>query len=202
MNVVSTLVLCLAVGRLVFVLRPPQDDRDSNHQRVPKWMPTPRQDERRHTSLSGGRHDESGHRHAVTTDDVLRGVMIPMHEQQQYLRQRRAEEGERAANYNKQQAVVVESGYKSPTSRRAGSPSGGSDAAWGLGRRVLIFTMDSLQDRVALASKGGPAGEIKIRESLSAALKEAGVEVSRCFVCMTVGSSRCMRCPLFLFGTA
>ena len=38
--------------------------------------------------------------------------------------------------------------------------------------------MDSLADRVELAAKGGPAGEIKIRESLSKALEEAGVEVS------------------------
>lgn len=181
MNVVSTLVLCLAIGRLICVLCPSQDDHDSNDQRVPKWMPTPGQDERRHTSLSGGRHDESGPRHALTTDDVLRGVKIPIHEQHQNLRQRRAVEGERAAN-KKPQPVAVESSYESPTSRRAGSPSGGSGAAWGLGRRVLIFTMDSLQDRVALASKGGPAGEIKIRESLSAALKEAGVEVSRCWL--------------------
>lgn len=38
--------------------------------------------------------------------------------------------------------------------------------------------MDSLADRVELAARGGPAGEIKIRESLSKALEEAGVEVS------------------------
>lgn len=189
MNVASTLVLCLAVGRLIFVLRPSQDvlgrDQDSSSpQRVPKWLPTPKQDERRHSSPSGVRghhHEQSGHRVAVTTDDVLRGVMIQTQEEQQYLRQRRAEEGERAAdNSNKQQgAVVVDSGDGRTTNRRAGSPSGGSgDVAWGLGKRVLIFTMDSLQDRVALASKGGPAGEIKIRESLSAALKDAGVEVN------------------------
>lgn len=38
--------------------------------------------------------------------------------------------------------------------------------------------MDSLADRVELAARGGPAGEIKIRESLSRALEEAGVEAS------------------------
>lgn len=188
MNVASTLVLCLAVGRLIFVLRPSQDvlgrDQDSSPQRVPKWLPTPKQDERRHSSPSGVRghhHDEqSGHRVPVTTDDVLRGVVIQTQEEQQYLRQRRAEERERAAdNSNKQQGAVVDSGYRRTTNGRARLPSGGSgDVAWGLGKRVLIFTMDSLQDRVALASKGGPAGEIKIRESLSAALKDAGVEVS------------------------
>ena len=68
---------------------------------------------------------------------------------------------------------MVENGYRS---HRLSGPGGGADA-WGMGMRVLIFTMDSLQDRVALASKGGPAGEIKIRESLSAALSEAGVQV-------------------------
>lgn len=174
MNVVSALVLCLAVGRLVYVLR--GRDLDNSHQRVPKWMPTPKQEEPRYG------HPESGHHHhTVTTDDVLRGVMIPAHEQQQHLRQRPAGEGERerAAELHNKQAVVVESGYRSTTSRRVELPGeAGKDGAWGLGKRVLIFTMDSLQDRVALASKGGPAGEIKIRESLSAALKEAGVEVN------------------------
>lgn len=178
LNVVSTLVLCFAIGRLLYVLRPFQDILGRNHdndQRVPKWLPPPRQDERRHSSLPR-RHHESGHHHHAPTDDVLRGVMIPIHEQQQHLRQRRAEEGERAADNKQQTAVVVESGYSK--SHRAGSPSEGGGSAWGLGKRVLIFTMDSLQDRVALASRGGPAGEIKIRESLSAALTEAGVEVN------------------------
>lgn len=48
---------------------------------------------------------------------------------------------------------------------------------WGDGYRVLIFTMDSLAKTVAAAAKGGPAGEIKIRESLTASLREGGVQV-------------------------
>lgn len=48
---------------------------------------------------------------------------------------------------------------------------------WGTGKRVLIFTMDSLAKFVAAAARGGPAGEIKIRESLTTSLTEAGVQV-------------------------
>lgn len=160
MNVLSTLVLCLAFGRLVYVLRPSQDTSLSGRDhKVPKWLPSPpRQDDRYPRQAD-----------SITTDDVLRGAVIPLHEQQQHLRQRRTEEGARVDK----EAVVVENGYRS---HRLSGPGGGADA-WGMGMRVLIFTMDSLQDRVALASKGGPAGEIKIRESLSAALSEAGVQV-------------------------
>ncbi|CAM9101621.1 unnamed protein product [Discosporangium mesarthrocarpum] len=44
-------------------------------------------------------------------------------------------------------------------------------------RRALIFTMDSLKERVELAKKGGPAGEIKIRRSLTKALEAMGIQV-------------------------
>lgn len=49
---------------------------------------------------------------------------------------------------------------------------------WGAGKTVLIFTMDSLAKFVAAAARGGPAGEIKIRESLMTSLTEAGVQVT------------------------
>lgn len=49
---------------------------------------------------------------------------------------------------------------------------------WGKGKKVLIFTMDSLDKTVAAANRGGPAGEIKVRESLTKSLKEAGVQVT------------------------
>lgn len=58
-----------------------------------------------------------------------------------------------------------------------GRREGGKEPKWGSGKKVLIFTMDSLEDTVARAKLGGPAGEIKIRESLIKSLTEAGVQV-------------------------
>lgn len=57
-------------------------------------------------------------------------------------------------------------------------------AKWGSGKTVLIFTMDSLQDTIESAARGGPAGEIKIRESMMKGLTEAGVQVMWSFVCL------------------
>ncbi|CAN0056299.1 unnamed protein product, partial [Choristocarpus tenellus] len=37
--------------------------------------------------------------------------------------------------------------------------------------------MDSLQERIEAAKRGGPAGEIKIRRSLTEALETIGIEV-------------------------
>lgn len=44
------------------------------------------------------------------------------------------------------------------------------------GGRALIFTMDSIQSYVDASRKGGPAGEILVRRSLEAGLRELGVE--------------------------
>lgn len=47
-------------------------------------------------------------------------------------------------------------------------------------RRVFLFTMDSISAYVSAAGSGGPAGEITVRESLTAALAGMGVEVVIC----------------------
>lgn len=61
------------------------------------------------------------------------------------------------------------------------------ETRWGVGMKVLIFTMDSLEERMQLAAKGGPAGEIKVRKRLTKSLLEAGVEVkTRNKKCYTV----------------
>lgn len=62
---------------------------------------------------------------------------------------------------------------------KQGSPpaDGYKSEMWGIGSKVLLFTMDSLDKTVQAASRGGPAGEIKIRESLTTSLREAGVQV-------------------------
>lgn len=154
MNVISTLVLCLTVGRLLFVIHSSQENSGQRQQRVPEWMPTPKEVEPRrtvpyrHKAIS---HFEDHHTGVVLVEPQqpnLRGMNLERRDGGELLHMR-------------------ESGF--------GEQSPGDE--WGAGMRVLIFTMDSLQDRVALAAKGGPAGEIKIRESLTRSLEEAGVEV-------------------------
>jgi hypothetical protein len=58
------------------------------------------------------------------------------------------------------------------------SESGGSDSGSGISaKRALVFTMDSISAYEADSKRGGAAGEIRVRESVQAALKQLGVEV-------------------------
>ena len=58
------------------------------------------------------------------------------------------------------------------------SEEGGSESDSGKSaKKALIFTMDSISAYEADSKRGGAAGEIRVRESLQAALKQLGVQV-------------------------
>lgn len=198
MNVISSLLLCLTLGRLFFVLRPPGSTRSSDSNgvnRVPNWLPTPPQPEKRYPNVQGPTQQQENRHNKAASQSVAysagrRGEVMPEELQMQLSNSLRRGSG--VGDYY----LKFGDGQRSTTrlgNRRAsggGSSSSSSDSnnrvtagtyTWGQGMRVLIFTMDSIQDAVAKSKRGGAAGEIIVRESLTNALTEAGVQV-RCVI--------------------
>jgi len=84
--------------------------------------------------------------------------------------------GESGASKDKLSAVVADSrvsSSKSGINSRAVSPL----LPPARPRRALVFTMDSISAYEEDSRRGGAAGEIRVRESLQAALKQLGVDV-------------------------
>lgn len=181
MNVVSSVLLLAAVGRLLFVIRKPPFDKTDVHKTktttpaASQWMLLQQQQQqlqqqqqdqwtaqrkKPHTLTRGGRGSEAA---PMSAEQLELPLAVDSLDRQFDL------------------TAASSGGYKTAQDRREEEGEGDEEGAlaWGarLKGRVLIFTMDSLQDRVALAARGGPAGEIKVRESLTASLLEAGVEV-------------------------
>lgn len=178
-NVISLAVLAITCLRVAAVLRGRAKGGSGSgsgvgDSRVPAWMPPPQQT------------DQSPWGRATVAVASAQGpeAAASMGQQQGHEKALRREtpglrRGRRGAT-----GESSESSGGKPFLQQAlygASPAGGTifedNRSWGVGVKVLIFTMDSLTDRVELAGKGGPAGEIKIRESLTKSLVEAGAEV-------------------------
>ncbi|CAM9243725.1 unnamed protein product [Ectocarpus fasciculatus] len=183
MNAISSLLLYLTVGRLLFVLR-----AAPKSQNRPGWNP-------KVDHLGQGPHPQGYHRRTTTSRNTAysagrRGEAIPTELQVQLSNSLRGSGGP------DDNPVIGEPRSFAPGDRRdsvgsvrvnngGSSDIGGASSTglnrrgyvWGKGMRVLIYTMDSIQTTVAKSMKGGPAGEIIIRESLTRTLAEAGVEV-------------------------
>lgn len=153
MNFFSTLLLIVSIGRLVFFLYVPRPERNWEHERGTAVKTHMRRD-----AISRN----TGSERSMYQDHISRlskGLMRPP----------KVNTGRYSSLRGNEQPAI-------DNLQSAGIASG-INGGWGVGGRVLIFTMDSLKKTVASAARGGPAGEIKIRESLTAALKEAGVQV-------------------------
>lgn len=191
MNVISSLLLCLTLGRLFFVLHPPGNKRspETKVNRVPDWLPVPQQQPQRSYPAVQGLGGQQNNRHKSTSQSMAysagrRGDDMPAELKMQFSNNLRR--GSDVGDYRK-------FAHKQSSTMRLGSrrASGGSNLsnsgsnsrastenyAWGQGMRVLVYTMDSMPDVVAKSKTGGAAGEVIVRESLTKALTEAGVQV-------------------------
>ncbi|CAM9146528.1 unnamed protein product [Ectocarpus sp. 12 AP-2014] len=182
LNVISSLLLYLSVGRLLFVLRP-------------GWNPS-RNQQPKIDQLGQGPPAHGYHHRRTTSQNTAysagrRGQAMPAELQMHLSNSLHGSGGPDdfpvfgdprsfAPPGDRRDSV---GGFR--VSNRGSSGIGGAShtgldhrgLVWGKGMRVLIYTMDSIQTTVAKSMKGGPAGEIIIRESLTRTLTEAGVEV-------------------------
>lgn len=183
MNVISSLLLYLTVGRLLFVLR--GAPKSQNH---PGWKPKIDQ-------LGQGPPARGYHRRTTSQNKAYsagrRGEAMPSELQVQLSNSLRGSGGPDDFPVSGDPRSVEPPGDRRDSVGGSRVTNGGSSdiggasytglnrrgSAWGKGMRVLIYTMDSIQTTVAKSMKGGPAGEIIIRESLTRSLTEAGVEV-------------------------
>lgn len=191
MNIMSSLLLCLTFGRLLVVLygagfaaqsTTSSSSSPAGSNPVPNWLPPPQQQpEDRHLTQQ---HDYQ-HRPATSQRTAYvagrRGEAMPADLEQLSNHLRASGLGDLHAFGNSARSIS-RLDHRDSSRGVVGSSDGSSDAssathAWGQGMRVLIFTMDSIQDAVAKSKKGGPAGEIIVRESLANTLTEAGVQV-------------------------
>eukprot|EP00903_Cladosiphon_okamuranus_P019898 g18289.t1 len=195
MNVMSSMLLCLAFGRLIVVLfgagiqSTTKNNSPAASHRVPAWFPTPqpqlKKDNYEHRPVASqrtaaydaGRRGEAMPAQLEQLSNNLRGGGLEnfdMHGFGNSLRPIPPVDPDRGSSSSSRssstgEGMVVGSG--------SGGFSSASYVAWAQGMRVLVFTMDSMHDTVARSKRGGPAGEIFVRESLTDALVEAGAEV-------------------------
>ena len=191
MNIMSSVLLCLTFGRLLVVIWGAAESRSTRpvaNNPVPMWLPAPQQQPRKDHHFSQ-QHDYQ--HHPATNQRIAayaagrRGEAMPaeMEQMSNNLRGSDPEDLQHAFGNSLRSIPQPDHGGSSSSSSRAvvGSSSGGGASsatyAWGEGMRVLVFTMDSIRDVVAKSKRGGPAGEIIIRESLTDTLVEAGVQV-------------------------
>lgn len=191
MNVMSSLLLCLTFGRLLVVLYgagfATRSSSPAGNNRVPEWLPSPPQPGKADPLMQ---QPDNLPRPATSQRTAAyvagrRGEAMPAELQQLSNNLRASAAGDAHAFGNSLRSVTRlddrESSSSSGSHRGVvGSNSGGVSSttyAWGQGMRVLIFTMDSIQDVVARSTRGGPAGEIIVRESLTQTLIEAGAQV-------------------------
>lgn len=153
MNFFSTLLLLVSIGRLAFILWVPRPERNWRHERGTAVKTDMRRD-----AISRNKDSER----TLYQDHISRL-------RNELMRHPKVNTGRDSSLR----------GYEHPAIDNLQSVgiASGINRGWGVGGRVLIFTMDSLKKTIASAARGGPAGEIKIRESLTAALQEAGVQV-------------------------
>ncbi|CAM9352415.1 unnamed protein product [Scytosiphon promiscuus] len=175
MNVLSSFILCMTLGRLFFVLRPERLASPSKVEPAFFLMPdlSPglqhQQQEKGHQTARGSEQWHKHHRKVM----VQRGDTVPAELQGVSNRLRGAGLGRSHSSGDPRTSVTSS----------AGDDGGGMNAlrrgksGWGEGMKALVFTMDSTTERVAKSKEGGAAGEIIVRESLTMALSEAGVEV-------------------------
>lgn len=207
MNVVSTFFLLVAIMRLILVLRSPSPElrfedmtnangRSDSAMR-PNTAPLKDRTSPRRTPTSPGHRDSKNSFQRVDVDGSVEHAITA--QQRLGLRRGAADGADKQADSLGSSLGILQNGGRSFADRyeadkhdrhsRSSSASSISNGAtkreggdvWGVGKRVLIFTMDSLDKTVKAAARGGPAGEIKIRESLSQALVEAGVQVTLVF---------------------
>ncbi|CAM9469783.1 unnamed protein product, partial [Pylaiella littoralis] len=195
MNVISSLLLFLTLGRLFFVLRPhgSKQSQETDNNRVPDWLPTPQQQPQKgHPPTQRLTRQQDSRRksnsQSVAHSAGRRGDAMPAELQTQFsnnLREGSGVGGYRKSGDNTHQRQRSTTRPVNRRSRREGRSSSSSsnshdsadNYAWGQGMRVLVFTMDSMSDIVAKSKTGGAAGEIIVKESLTNALTEAGVQV-------------------------
>lgn len=174
-NAISSAVLCLTLGRVLFVLRA-------------RWWKNeaPQVQHSAHGDASTTRSPHHPWRPRVRHDDQL--AALPTERERgrkrpdvRYSNPRQSNLDMRAAGstYVSSLSMVPKAGGSGldTGAARLGRTSDNPPVRWASGWRVLIFTMDSLQSTVARAATGGPAGEILIRKSLTEALAEAGAKV-------------------------
>lgn len=197
MNVVSSLLLCLTLGRLFFVIHPPGNKRPSETKvnRVPEWLPVPQQQpQRSYPAVQGLGRQQPNNRHKSTSQSMAysagrRGDDMPAKLQTQFSNNLRRGSG--VGDYrkfgDKQRSTTRFGSRRASRGSSSSISSSGSNSrataenyAWGQGMRVLVFTMDSMPDAAAKSTTGGAAGERIVRESLTNALTEAGVQVRLC----------------------
>lgn len=198
MNVVSSLLLLVSVGRLLYVMRKPplqRNDTPTQATAASQWLLQQQQEQQQQQKQQQGippdNEPDTQPDTRVRGDRASEAAPVLSSEQ---------EKPELALTVDRHFAQMAASltGYNGMQSSHGGAEGEEGDLKWGarLKGRVLVFTMDSLADRVALAARGGPAGEIKVRESLTASLLEAGVEVGTqhegLYLCLS--ACRCMHC--------
>lgn len=181
MNVVSSLLLLVSVGRLLYVIRKPplhRNDTPTQAKAASQWLLPQQQQQEQEQHQQHQQGIPLDNEPDTQPDTLVRGdrasEAAPVGSSEQ-------KKPELALTVDKHfgQAAVSSNGFNVVQSSRGRAEGEEGDLTWGarLKGRVLVFTMDSLADTVALAARGGPSGEIKVRESLTASLLEAGVEV-------------------------
>lgn len=182
-NVLLCFTVCMTLGRLIFILRPERKFhspvRPVVHRMTPDLLPGPQQ-QKGHRTAPGLTQWERHHLKATVPDTAYvagrRGEAMPT-EMYRFSTRRGTEDGHHVSREDP--GHPVGSGRNGDYGDSRGVMNGLERGRphWGEGMRVLIFTMDSLAKTVAKSNQGGAAGEIIVRESLTMALREAGVKV-------------------------
>lgn len=188
-GIVSLLLLCLTLGNWFFVLHPLGNKRlpETKGNGVPDWLPAlQQQPQRSYPAVQWlGRQQHKSTSQSMAYSSSRRDDVMPAEFQTHISNNLRRESvvrdyrrfGEKQRPPTRHGSWRSSRGGTSSRGRGSNSRAAAKNHAWGKGMTVLIFTVDSLTDVVAKSKTGGPAGEIIVRESLTTALTEAGVQV-------------------------
>eukprot|EP00752_Nemacystus_decipiens_P010661 g9493.t1 len=191
MNIMSLVLLCLTFGRLLVVLYGAGFAARSSpvveENPVPSWLPAPQLQPRSDHPFSP-QHDHQQRpatsKRTVAYDAGRRGEAMPAEEMEQLSNHLRGGNFQYSSRNSVSRSIPkLDNGGTGSSSGSKGMVGSSGDGlssavrAWGEGMRVLVFTMDSIRDVVARSKRGGPAGEIIVRESLTNSLFEAGAQV-------------------------